>query len=199
MSVLFPSLRAKQQRAMTSRFRLVWPGILALLLAGCVQLLGPRTLVISAGDLQQRLATFFPVQRDMLDLIRVSVDVPELQMLPASNRMALLVHAAVQERAGLRDYRGSMAASFGLRFDPGASTVNMVDVKLDSVQIDGLPAGAQKAVTGLGALIAKDRLEGHVLYRIRAQDLSTGDRLGYTVGAVDVTAQGLAVRLIPKP
>ena len=199
MSVLFPSLRAKQQRAMTSRFRLVWPGILALLLAGCVQLLGPRTLVISADDLQQRLATFFPVQRDVLNLIRVSVDVPELQMLPASNRMALLVHAAVQERAGLRDYRGSMAASFGLRFDPGASTVNMVDVKLDSVQIDGLPAGAQKAVTGLGALIAKDRLEGHVLYRIRAQDLSTGDRLGYTVGAVDVTAQGLAVRLIPKP
>ena len=184
---------------MISAIRLVLFAALTLLLSGCAQLLGPRTLVISAGDLQQRLANFFPVQRDVLNLIRVTVDVPELEMLPQSNRLALSVHANVQDRSGSREYRGSLAASFALRFDPGTSALNMVDVKLDSIQIDGLAPSAQKAVTGLGALIAKERLEGHVLYRIRPQDLATGDRLGYTVAAVDVTAQGLAVRLIPKP
>ena len=179
--------------------RLMLLCLLLPLLSGCAQLLGPRTLTVSTEELQQRLATLFPVQKDVLNLIRVTVDVPELEMLPASNRVQLRVHASVQDRAGAREQRGAMAASFGLRFDPGASTLNMVDVKLDSIQIDGLAANAQKAVTALGGLIARDRLEGHVLYRIRPQDLSAGDRLGYTVGAVDVTAQGLAVRLIPKP
>ena len=73
------------------------------------------------------------------------------------------------------------------------------DVSVDSIRIDGVSAKVQRAVSQLGPLIAHDKLEGQMIYRFKPDDLARADGLGYTVGAIDVTAQGLAIQLIAKP
>jgi hypothetical protein len=37
------------------------------------------------------------------------------------------------------------------------------------------------------------------LYRVKAEDSARADRLGYTVGSVDITADAVVLHLVAKP
>lgn len=166
-----------------------------LMLAGCAQVLGERTLLISQDELQGKLATMFPLQRTVLEVFNFMIDTPTVNLLPDTHRVATRLDVTIQDRLQGREYRGSLEASFALRFDSKAQALRLVDVSVDSIHIDGISANAQKAVSHLGPLMAKDKLEGQVVYRFRPEQLARANSLGYTVGAIDVTPQGLSIRL----
>ena len=59
-----------------------------LMLLGCAQVLGERTLLITQDELQGKLATMFPLQRKALEVFNFTVDTPTVTLLPESGRVA---------------------------------------------------------------------------------------------------------------
>jgi hypothetical protein len=170
-----------------------------LILLGCAQVLGERTLLISQDELQGKLDAMFPLQRKVLEVFTFTIETPNVTLLPETRRVSTHLDVMIQDRLQGREYRGSLAASFGLRFDAKAQALRVVDVSVDDIHIDGISAHAQKAVSQLGPMIAHDKLEGQVIYKFKPEDLARVGNLGYTVGAIDVTTRGLSIRLTAKP
>ncbi|MEI8325221.1 MAG: hypothetical protein WCH44_07610 [Betaproteobacteria bacterium] len=169
-----------------------------LLLASCAQWLGPRTVLVSQTQLQQKLSAGFPVQKKLLELFRLTVEAPNLQMRPDTQRVALAWGLALHDPLGGREHRGVLTASFGLRVDHLAMTVQLVDVRVDSLQVDGLSPNVRQALTRLGRQMVAEKIEGHVVYRLQGEKLAQAEELGYSVDSLAVTPQGLAIHLIAK-
>jgi hypothetical protein len=170
-----------------------------LILSACAPLMGPRELLLSQADLEQKLARVFPLQRKVLEVFSVTVDKPQVSFLPPSQRVSMALNVTLQDRLQGREYRGGLRVSFGLRYDPLATALRLREVRVEALQIEGLSHTAQEAVTRLGSLLAQDKLEGLELYRFKAEDAARADRLGYTVGSVDITTEGVLLRLVAKP
>lgn len=97
-----------------------------------------------------------------------------------------------------RDYQGVFGASFGLRFDPSVGALKLANVTVSKVEINGASTFTSNALGNLGKMLVEDQLEGYAIYRFKPEDLRSADRWGYTVGNIDVAAQGLMVHLQPK-
>ncbi len=170
-----------------------------LMLLGCAQVLGERTLLITEDELQGKLATLFPLQKQVLEVFNFTLDVPTVTLLPDSQRVATHMDVTVQDRLQGREYRGAMDASFALRFDANTQSLRLQHVSIDNLRFDGISAKAQQTLSQWGPMIAHDKLEGQTIYRFKPDDLARADGLGYSVGAIDVSRQGLAIRLIARP
>ena len=178
-------------------YRLATFFFLALLLSGCATALGPRTIVFSQDELQQKLGKSFPLVREH-DGFTMTLDTPALTLLPQENRLALGVNAVLRSDIFDRSYRGTFAASFSLRFDATDLSLKATDVKIEKIAIDGLPGKLQQLVDKLDGLIVERQIDVLVLHHFKPEDFGTPGRLGYTVGRIDVTPDGLAVQLVPK-
>jgi hypothetical protein len=170
-----------------------------LILSACAPLLGPRSVQLTQADLEQKLARVFPLQRKILEVFSVTVDKPQVDFLPQVQRVATTLNVTLQDRLQGREYHGSLRASFGLRYDAQAASLRLSEVRIETLQIEGLSRNAQEAVTRLGSLLAQDKLEGLELYRVKAEDAARADRLGYTVGRVDITDHAVVLHLVAKP
>ncbi len=169
------------------------------LLWGCTQLLGDRTLSVSQTELQSRLAAHFPLQKKLLEVFVFTVDTPTLTLQPDAHRIASHLNVSLHDRLAGRDYRGSVNLGFGLRFDAEAQALRMVNVRVDSLQIEGLSPAAQQAVALLGPMLAQEKLEDQLIYQFKPEDLRRASLMGYGVSSIDVTPQGVSLRLAAKP
>jgi hypothetical protein len=134
----------------------------------------------------------------VLEVFNVTVATPSLMLQPQSNQIATELKMTVHDRLMNRDYQGVFGASFGLRFDPGVGALKLANVSVNKVEINGMSPLASNALGNLGKMLVEDQLEGYAIYRFKPEDLRSADRWGYTVGGIDVDAQGLMVRLEPK-
>lgn len=174
-------------------------GPLAGLLGGCASLMGPRTVVIGREELQARLAKPFPMTRQVLRLLDVTIAPPTLDLLPDTDRVAARFDVLTQETLRGTTHQGHLRLSFGLRYAPDDLTLRLRDVRLDEAQVDGLPPAYARALSALGAELVERSLQDYPVHHFKPEDLRRADEMGYTVGDIHVTAQGLAVVLQPKP
>lgn len=172
--------------------------LLPLLLLACAQLVGPRTVWITQQELTHKLAQRFPFERTLLELFKLTVDAPEVTLLPAQQRLAVHLRATLQERLSGREHHGALDASFGLRYDPRDGSLGLAEVRVDSLVIEGVSENAQRALALVGGKMVREQLEGYVVYRLKPEELARAGQLGLTVGAIEVTPQALAVRLVPR-
>lgn len=181
------------------RSALRW-GTLATLvgLTACASMLGARTVVISKEELASKIAKPFPVTHRLMDLLDVKAQAPRLRFMPQENRVGTEFDLSASDLLFNRTYNGTIGVSFGLRFEPKDLTLRLTNVKVDQISLAGLPAAAQRYLTKLGAWIAEDQLRDFPVHHFKPEDLRSADRLGYEVGDIKVTDQGLEVHLNPK-
>lgn len=184
------------------RVRRTWSRLLGvvwvLALAACASLLGSRTVEVSREELQAKLSKPFPTTQRVMNVLDISAQAPTLSLQPERNRVATRMALSAQDTLMGQSFQGSVALSFGLRYEPKDLSIRLTQVKLDEVQIDGLPAMYQRTLTRLAASIAESRLQDFVVHQFKPEDLSRADRLGYEVGEILVTATGLAIDLQPR-
>lgn len=168
-------------------------------LAGCASLLGPRQVEISRDELLRKLATQFPMRKQLAEVFEVEANTPRLTLQPDTNRVAAEFDVLAKDRLFGSRYQGAIGVSFGLRYQNSDQTIRLAGVKVDNVHIDGLPAVAQRQLSRLGAWLAEEGLQNYPIHRFKPEDLRSADRLGYQVSELRVTAQGLTVGLTPKP
>jgi hypothetical protein len=169
----------------------------AALLSGCAAILGPRTVEVSQAQLEQLLARRFPVTRRVLEVFDVTVSAPRLRLLPESNRIATDFDVGSTDRLLRSQHSGALALSFGLRFEPSDNTLRVTQVRVERLQIDGVPAPLQRQFERIGTLIAEQSLDDQVIHTLRPKDVEGVQGRGYRPSELRVTPRGLLVTLLP--
>ena len=162
-------------------------------LAGCAT--GPRTVEISQQQLQSALERRFPYEVRPAGLFLLNVAVPRLTLLPQENRLRLDFGIETAERIVPGGARGSLAVSFGLRYQASDATIRATDVGVEQIQLQGLPRELRDFLQAAGTLVASRALDGLVLYALKPEDLARAH--GWTPGEILVRPGGVQIQLLP--
>jgi hypothetical protein len=164
-----------------------------VLLTACAT--GPRSIEIPQARLEAALARRFPLETRAGELFLVKVGQPRLALLPDSNRVRLDFGVEASDRIVRSAVHGELALSFGLRYEPSDSSVRLADVRVERMEVQGLPERWRKDVEPAAALVVEQLLEGMALHTFTADELARAR--GWRPGAIRVTPTGLLVELLP--
>ncbi len=153
---------------------------------------------VSAARLQAAVAERFPLRFPVEGLMNLDVQVPQLRLLPALNRMGaeMVVHAAGP--ALQRSHRGTLEVEFALRYEASDHTVRAHQLRLARLQFPSLQPGVVALLNTYGPALAERTLLEVVLHTLRPQDLALPDTLGMQPGSITVTREGLTIGFVPK-
>ena len=90
-------------RAWRRRFALAGLSMLALL-GACAT--GPRTVSVSASELQAWIARRFPVERRVLEVFELRLSAPTVRLLPQDNRLVTELNLLATDRLSGRSQQG---------------------------------------------------------------------------------------------
>lgn len=162
-------------------------------LAGCAS--APRTVDIPQEQLQAALARRFPFNDRFLQLLDLQAQAPRLQLLPESNRLRVDIALSASDRVVGRAMQGSLGLSFAPRYEPADASIRMADVRVERLDLLGLPQALQSQLHRLGPLLAERVLEGVALHTFRPEEVAKAQ--GWTPSDLRVTPAGLRVTLQP--
>ena len=165
----------------------------AVLIAGCATL--PRSVELPREQIEAALARRFPRETRIAELLVLRVGAPRLTLLPESNRVRLAFHLDVMERIMRRAAQGELALSFSLRFEPTDATLRAADVRVEAIELQGIPEQWRGVLQSAGALAAEQFLEGAVLHAFTSEQLARAG--GLRPGDIRVTPRGVRVELVP--
>ncbi len=154
---------------------------------------------VSAAQLQRAVAQRFPLRYPVPGLLNLDVQVPQLRLLPAQNRLGA---EAVVDAAGPalhHSHQGTLDVEFALRYEATDRTVRAHQVRFKRLQFPTLPPGAMALLNAYGPVLAERTLLEVVVHRMQAQDLVLPDGLGLQLGSITVTSDGLVIGFVPKP
>lgn len=173
--------------------------LLATALASCATLFGPRTVTVSEGELRERIAARFPIERRVLDVLDLHLESPQLTLKPDVNRIEVALDLRLDERVSRRSFPTSIALDTALAYDATEAAVRMVDVRMRALRIDGLPAPLPSLLERMGTPVLEQMLEGAPVYRFTPEQLHSARGRGYQPDSIAVTPRGLEMRLVPLP
>jgi hypothetical protein len=167
--------------------------LLLALLAACAST--PRGIDISQQQLQSALARRFPLDTRVGDLFAAKVGAPRLTLLPDENRLRLDFVFEASDRIVRSAVHGELALSFALRFEPSDASIRLANVRVERIDLQGLPERWRAQLEPIATIVGGQLLEGTVLHTFRAEDVARAR--GWTPGAIRVTPAGVRVELLP--
>ena len=168
----------------------------AILLGGCATLLGPRQVEVPIERLQQALASRFPFNNRMLELLDITVSNPRVSLQPETNRILTNLDASIAPPFMNRSYKGSFAISGNLRFDPSRSALVLGEPRVENLNIDGIDNRYAGQIGKIGSLLAEQVLKDMPLYTFRPEDLRYGGT-SYMLSKITTRPNGLVVTFDP--
>lgn len=176
-----------------------WACLLALALAACAQSSVGRTYTVPLERLQGMVAAKFPRQYPLAGMVALDLQTPRLRLLPEQNRMGVRMEVLASGPLLQRGYWGDFDVDFTLRYEPSDRTIRAARPHVNTLAMDGMRPDIAALLQAYGPQLAEQALGEVVLYQLRPQDLSLVDDLGLQPADMAVTAEGLQVRLEPKP
>jgi hypothetical protein len=153
---------------------------------------------VSAARLQAAVAQRFPLRYPLEGLMNLDVQVPQLRLLPALNRMGARMVVDAAGPALQRSHQGTLDMEFALRYEATDRTVRAHQLRLVRLQFPSLQPGVVALLNTYGPALAERSLLEVVLHTLRAQDLALPDTLGMQPGSITVTSEGLTIGFVPK-
>ena len=154
---------------------------------------------VSAAALQAAVAQRFPLRYPVVGLLNLDVQVPQLRLLPAQNRLSAEMAVTAAGPALNRSHSGTLEVEFALRYEASDSTVRVHQLRLARLQFPTLQPGVVALINTYGPALAEQTLLEVVVHRMRPQDLALPDSLGLQPGSITVTSEGLTIGFEPKP
>ena len=168
----------------------------AVTLAGCLGLLGPRTVEIPLQRLQASLDKKFPLTQRPLALIEIQLSNPKLVLQPNTNRISTKMDASVAPVFTSRVWRGTFTLSGLLQLDAARRAVMLAQPQIDQIALDGIdPAVSTQVARGAGILAAQI-LHDTPLYTFGPDDFRYGGT-NFIPTKITTTASGLMVTFEP--
>ncbi|MGB3069440.1 MAG: DUF1439 domain-containing protein [Ottowia sp.] len=158
---------------------------------------GARSYTLPSAQLQELIGKRFPVRRSLSGLIELTLLNPRLRLLPETNRLGTQIDLSAAEKIMGTRYAGAMDLDYGIRFDAKDGRIRMADVHVAKVDFPAVPGEYQPLFTRNAPRLAEQLLDGMVLHEIKPEQLAMVNGLGFRVGEVRVTREGLRVELLP--
>ncbi len=157
----------------------------------------PRSYTLPLAQLEKLIGSKFPQRRQLAGLMEVALLRPRLRLLPEANRVGTMIDLLVSEQLMGRRFEGTMDLDYGIRFESSDGSVRMVDVRVGKVDFPAIPEQLRALVARAAPRLAEQSLNELVLHKIEPDQLTMVNGLGYRVGEVRVTREGLKVDLLP--
>jgi len=170
----------------------------ALLLPGCASMVGPQTIHLSETELALLLAHQCPRKQRVLEIIDLTIDHPELHLLPDTHRVSTAFDLLAVDRLFGAQAKARLSLDYALRYEPSDRSVRLKDVRVQSLALAGDASGLRGQAQRLGGLAAEHLLEGLTLWKMKPDQADTLDRLGFEARSVDVGERGVEIRIAPK-
>ena len=174
-----------------------------LAIAGCaVMPFVTREIVFTTDELTLRLAKRFPVERNIADLVKVTLTRPRVTVTETiapsqtsqPRRLNVAVDVDVKLALTSKTLWGKMVLSGLPRYDASTRGIFLTDAKLERVRVDNMPDALSAALAKTAAQLAKEYFEDKAIYTFEAKDVQ---RLGQTLQPerIDLRANQLVLIL----
>ncbi|CAM8648115.1 hypothetical protein MCEMSEM18_00117 [Comamonadaceae bacterium] len=154
---------------------------------------------VSAAALQAAVGQRFPLRYPVPGLLNLDVQLPQLRLLPAQNRLGAEMAVEAAGPALHRSHQGMLDVEFALRYEVSDRTVRAHQLRLKRLQFPTLQPGVVALLNTYAPALAERALLEVVLHRMRPRDLALPDGLGMQPGSITVTDAGLTIGFVPKP
>lgn len=197
MNAHHPAQRLMQRRRLlAASARLALGGAAYLALFGAH---GQPSYTVTTAQLQDAVAKRFPVRKRAQGILDLTVQAPQLRMMPGQNRLGAVMAVEAGGPALRRTYPGTFDLDFALRYEAGDMTLRAHELKVNTLQFDGLPPQASMLLASYGPQLAEQALQGAVLHTLKPQDLALPDSMGVQPSTITVTDKGLVIAFANKP
>ncbi len=159
---------------------------------------GARTINISQTQLQTAVAAKFPLARSWQGMVVIQLQKPTVQLLTDSNSLRASLEVWVTEKLMGSEYPGQMTLDFGLVFSEADFSIRMQDVRVQQLQMQGVPPQYQPVFQTYAPRLAEQVLAGLVVYELPTSQRMLLNGLGYTVQQIQVADDKLAITLAPR-
>ena len=154
---------------------------------------------VTTAQLQDAIAKRFPVRKRAEGILDLTVQAPQLRMMPEQNRLGAVMAVEAGGQALRRAYPGTFDLDFALRYEASDMTIRAHELRVNTLQFEGLPPQASMLLGGYGPQLAEQALQGAVLHTLKPQDLALPDSMGVQPSTITVTAKGLVIAFVNKP
>lgn len=158
---------------------------------------GARSYTLPLAQLEKLIGGKFPQRQRLSGLMEIALLRPRLRLMPEANRLGTMIDLLVSEQLWGRRYEGTMDLDYGIRFDAADGAIRMVDVRVGKVDFPAMPDQFRPLFDRAAPRLAEQSLNDMVLHKIEPDQLAMVNGLGYRVGEVRVTREGLKVDLLP--
>lgn len=153
---------------------------------------------VPLAQLQEMVGGKFPRSVPVQGLFDLSVQAPQLRLLPDVNRLGAAMAVQVAGPALRRSHAGTFDVEFALRYEASDRTVRAHQIKLGRLEFPTLKPAVTELINAYGPVLAEQSLREVVLHQLRPQDTAVFDGLGLQPGPITVTAKGLEVAFVGK-
>lgn len=154
---------------------------------------------VSARQLQLAVSRRFPLRYPVGGLLDLTVEAPQLRLLPELNRLGTEMVVEAAGPALRRVYTGTFDLDFALRYEHADQSIRAHQLRVNSLHFSGLAPGPAELLSAYGPALAEQSLREVVLHQLRPQDLALPEAMGLEPGSITVTPQGLVIGFVTKP
>lgn len=161
---------------------------------------GQPRYTVTTRQMQEAAAARFPLRYAVVDgLLALTLQAPQLRLLPERNRLGARMVVDAAGPALERSAAGTFDVDFALRYEPSDRSLRAHQLRVNSLGLSGLPPGPAALLEAYGPTLASQALQDVVLHRLTAQDLALPEGMGLEPGTITVTATGLDIGFVTKP
>jgi len=154
---------------------------------------------VSAALLQQAVAQRFPLRYPVKGLLNLDLQVPQLQLLAAQNRLGAEIPIDAAGPALQGSHHGTLALDFALRYEARDLTVRAHQLRFKRLTMPSLQPSVVVLLNTYGPALSERSLREVVLHRLQPEDLALPNSLGMQPGNITVTDTGLVIGFVLKP
>ncbi|MDR3393137.1 MAG: DUF1439 domain-containing protein [Sulfuriferula sp.] len=164
-------------------------------LAGCnSSLLKPSTVTFTAAEFQAALVKKFPVEKQYLGLVKLTVSNPQVSMRPAIKHIALQFDADMATFGSSREFKGKLNITTSLAYDAATRSIVLKDPQLEKMDVDGMSADRTQELVTVAGILINETLQGASIYTFNPDDLHfIGMKL--EPESIEITDDGVVVHI----
>jgi hypothetical protein len=162
--------------------------------AGCAQMLLPRSYTFSEAELSDLLAKHFPTTQRVAEIADVTVSSPRLWLIPDHNRLGASFDLGAVDRIFRKSVQGKLALDSALRFEPSDDSIRLSQVNVQQLQLDNSVLSGSLPAQRLGGLVAERMLEGLAVYHLKPAQAQALHESGLKPD-LNITSRGLELKL----
>ena len=153
---------------------------------------------LSLAQLQDMAARKFPRSVPVQGLFNLTVQAPQLRLLPAVNRLGAAMAVEAAGPALRRSHEGLFDVEFALRYEPSDRSLRAHQIQLGRLEFPTLKPAVAELINAYAPALAEQSLREVTLHQLRPQDTAVFDGLGLQPGPITVTDKGLVVEFVAQ-